>query len=301
MSRMRLCERILCRGACYFWLLLSCVIVISVCPSAPAQDDAVREAKPLYPLPAYEEDWSFLRDSSRKEEPWDTIKFTPLAEGGRVYLSLGGEMRETHERFHNPDFGESPQDPSGYLLQRYLFHTDFHVGSRFRFFGELNSSVEDFRTGGPRPVIDEDKFDVHQGFLDFSLKKSSHSEVILRAGRQEIQLGSARMVALREGPNVPFSFDGFRLFVRTDVWHMDGFATRPVESNPGIFDDAPDHTFSFWGVYASRNLPRIAGATHLDVYYLGADRKRARFNQGMVSPFILSLCACMFRHKKCFH
>jgi len=157
--------------------------------------------------------------------------------------SAGG-IRETYERFHNTNFGLSPDDPDGYLLQRYLFHVDLHAGERFRFFGELNSSLEDGRTGGPRP-LDEDKLDVHQGFLEFVLlKPRENSSLTLRIGRHEMAFGSGRMVDLREGPNVPLSFDGLRLSWKSPAWHFDAFATRPVQNEPGTFDDPPQHDFA---------------------------------------------------------
>ena len=134
------------------------------------QEKTASLPRPLYLLPRYEEDWSLLSDPAKCDDSWDPVKFIPLHEDGNVFLSLGGEIRETYERFHNTNFGLSPDDPDGYLLQRYLFHVDFHAGQRFRFFAELNSSLEDGRTGGPRP-LDEDKLDVHQGFVDFVLLK----------------------------------------------------------------------------------------------------------------------------------
>jgi len=237
--------------------------------------------RPLYPLPRYDEDWSFLIDPSLRNDFWDSVKFLRLSTDGSVFLSLGGEIRETYERFHNTNFGLSPQDPDGYLLQRYLLHLDFHARSHFRFFGELGASLENGRTGGPRPVIDENKLDVHQGFLDISFgKPQSNSSLTIRPGRQEIALGSGRMVALREGPNVPLGFDGIRVTLRRAAWRFDGLATRPVQSKPGVFDDLPQHDFAFWGVYATHPLRVRASTSALDLYYLGLDRKRATYNQG---------------------
>jgi len=184
--------------------------------------------------------------------------------------SFGGEIRETWERFHN-DFGSSPADTDGYLLQRYLLHADLHLGDHLRTFVELQSGLENGRVGGPRPVIDEDKLDVNQAFVEISFKRA-----VLRAGRQEIQLGSGRLLARREGTNTLMSFDGARLMLSTAAWHLDLFATRPVLINPGFFDDAPDHARGFWGVYATRRVP----GGNIDVYYLGLDRKRATFDQG---------------------
>jgi hypothetical protein len=255
------------------------LVVIAGANRMIGQEKPASLPRPLYLLPRYEEDWSLLSDPAKRDDFWDPIKFIPLNENRNVFLSLGGEIRETYERFHNTNFGLSPDDPDGYLLQRYLFHVDFHAGQRFRFFGELNSSLEDGRTGGPRP-LDEDKLDVHQGFVDFVLlKPRENSSLTLRIGRQEMAFGSGRMIDLREGPNVPLSFDGFRLSWKSPEWQVDGFATRPVQNEPGFFDDPPQHDFAFWGFYATHPLHQTL-RKGLDFYYLGSDLKHAAFNQG---------------------
>jgi hypothetical protein len=262
------------------------VILAAAIFSVPGngQEKPASLVHPLYPLPRYEEDWRFLTDpaqSAKSKDLWDSLKFIPLSDDKTSFLSFGGEIRETYERFHNTNFGLSAQDPNGYLLQRYLFHADLHAGARCRFFGELSSSIENFRTGGPRPVVDEDKLDIHQGFFDILLTPpKARSMLTLRVGRQEMAFGSGRMIALREGPNVPLSFDGLRLVWRLPAWQVDGFATRPVQNKPGIFDDPPQHDFAFWGVYVSHPLAAGAGRPLLDFYYLGLDRKNAVFNQG---------------------
>jgi hypothetical protein len=264
------------------WVRWSVLIGMVAVYSIPVVGQQAPEtpARPLYPLPRYNEDWSYLSDASRRNDFWDPLKYVPLSSGENVFLSFGGEIRETYERFHNTNFGLSPQDPGGYFLQRYLLHVDLHGGPRVRFFGELSSSLENSRTGGPRLVIDEDKLDVHQGFVDVLLARpTENSSVSVRVGRQEIAFGSGRLVALREGTNVPLSFDGARLTVHAFTWQIDGFATRPVQTNPGIFDDAPQHDFAFWGVYGTHSLPG-PGKPALDVYYLGLDRKNAFYNQG---------------------
>lgn len=271
-------ERLACVPGLYVLLILISGIGASV---AFAQENPVSLSHPSYPLPRYDEDWSFLKDHSMHSDIFDAIKFIPLSDDGKIFLSLGGEIRETYERFQNTNFGLSPNDPDGYLLQRYLFHADLHAGQRFRFFGEVSSSLEDGRTGGPRPVIDEDKLDVHQGFFDLILwRAATPSSLMLRLGRQEMAFGSGRLIALREGPNVPLSFDGIRLTIHSNTWHVDGFATRPVQNNPGFFDDPPQHAFAFWGAYATHRSSSGTTKPSVDLYYLGLDRKRAVYNQG---------------------
>ena len=202
-----------------------------------------------YPLPSYEEDWRALRGVARTDL-WDPVKYVPLSADGTSSLSLGGEARLTYERFGNPNFGLTPPDPDGYLLERYLLHTDVRAGSRVRVWTEFNSSFENGRIGGPRPVIDEDKLDLHQAFVDMTVGGTGPSAVVLRVGRQEIALGSGRMYALREGPNVPLSFDGVRVIAHAGAWRLDGWAARPVETTPGVFDDGSRPSFDVWGCTA---------------------------------------------------
>ena len=232
-----------------------------------------------YPLPTYEEDWRALQTSDRTDV-WDPVKFVPLSADGITSLSLGGEARVTYERFGNQSFGLTPPDPDGYFLQRYLLHTDLRAGSRLRVWTEFNSGLENGRIGGPRPVIDEDKLDLHQAFVDVTVGVTGPSAAVLRVGRQEIALGAGRMYALREGPNVPLSFDGVRAIAHAGPWRLDGWAARPVDNTPRVFDDGSHHSFDVWGVYGSRVITLSRQSVGLDVYYLGLARDAAHFDQG---------------------
>src|SRR5260221_6458230 len=232
-----------------------------------------------YRLPTCEEDWRALQGVDRTDV-WDPVKFVPLSADGITSLSLGGEARVTYERFGNQSFGLTPPDPDGYLLQRYLLHSDVHVGSRVRVWTEFNSGFENGRIGGPRPVIDEDKLDLHQAFVDVTVGVAGPSAAVIRAGRQEIALGSGRLYALREGPNVPLSFDGVRVIAHAGPWQPDGWAARPVDTTPGVFDDGSHHSFDVWGVYGSRVITLSRQRVGLDLYYLGLARDAAQFEQG---------------------
>jgi hypothetical protein len=163
-------------------------------------------------------------------------------------------------------------------------------GNRRATFIELKSGLNSFRRGGPRP-IDEKKLDFQSGFLELSTSSDSKS-IELRIGRHELEYGSGRLIDVREGPNVRLSFDGFMVKSKIDSWQIDGFALRPDKDNPGFFDNAPESSVSFWGVYATRSLPRKAS---LDLYYLGLDRKAATFQRGTAQEVRQSLGARISR------
>ncbi len=207
------------------------------------------------------------------------MKFIPFRWLNASYVSLGGELRHQYERFAHEEWGAQPQDDNGYLLQRYMFHADLRVGRRVRLFGQLKSGIEMGRVGGPRRP-DEDRFDIHQAYAELNVWPTSQTRSLrVRAGRQELNFGSSRLVSVREGPNVRQSFDALRMILSRGVWRIDGFVSRPVITTVGTLDDRRDDSRALWGVYAARS-DRSAGRG-IDVYYLGYERKLARFDQGI--------------------
>lgn len=262
---------------CILWLLTTGLMAGGIC-RARADDATPPPSPPPFRIIRYDESYGYLRDPARRSDPLDALKFIPLNTNGDSYLTLGGEIRERYEVFSNYNWGKGPQTDDGYLLQRYMVHADLHLGPNVRFFTQFKSGLEDGRNGGPRPP-DKDEFDLHQAFLDVTAHLDSEDALTLRLGRQELSYGSQRLISPREGPNVRQSFDGARAIVYRNEWRIDGFLTRPVETNPGIFDDHPDPAKLFWGVYAVHPLPIVPGG-NIDFYYLGLIRKSATFNQG---------------------
>jgi Alginate export len=254
-------------------IVLLLLLVLCV-PAAHAQSED-EEPDRTYKLLRADEDWSFLRDPRLRRDPWDKLKYIPLRKSSADwYLTIGGEAREVWEQIGNDNWGQQPF-MNGYLNQRYMLSLDLHLGKHVRTFVEFKSGLNSSRRGGPRP-IDEKKLDFQAAFLELSTD-GTRDWIKIRAGRQEMEYGSGRLVDVREGPNVRLSFDGFKVMAKINSWRIDGFAMRPDLDKPGYFDNVPNHEIGFWGVYATRPLFK---SMSLDAYYLGLNRKHATFQRG---------------------
>jgi hypothetical protein len=241
--------------------------------SAPASGPSVPDRS--IKLLREDEDWRFLANSANRQDFWDPLKYIQLHGcNNDCFMTISGEAREVWEQIGNDNWGQSPYW-NGYLNERYMLGFDIHYGKHIRMFVDFKSGLNSFRHGGPRP-IDEKKLDFQAGFLQVGTAGGANS-IELRAGRQQLEYGSGRLIDVREGPNVRLSFDGFLVKSKIKEWQVDGLAVRPDLDTPGFFSNAPNHQVGFWGIYGIRTLPN---AISLDIYYLGLDRKEATFERG---------------------
>ncbi len=231
-------------------------------------------APPRYQVLRYNEDYRFLAEPAPRADLFDPLKYIRLGRDDR-FLSIGGDLRERYEIYHDRDFGTAPADHDGYLLQRYMLHADLHLGEAFRVFAQLKACPV-FDGEVDQDPNDKDELDLHQAFADLAVPLE-RGRLTLRAGRQELAYGSQRLVSVRDGPNVRRSFDLARAILEAGAWRADAFVGRPVEVDPGFFDDGAIDGESFWGLYSTG--PVVDGL-RADVYYLGLDRHDATFDQG---------------------
>jgi hypothetical protein len=166
---------------------------------------------PLSPFPRFE-DWSFLRDPSLRVDPYDRLKFIPLNDSKTNYLTFGLESRTELQYLSNNNWGAGPQNP-GVVLERLMPDIDLRLGDHARVFVTL--AFDEFTGQYPRPGIDKDIADGHEGFVEFgSNLHDPHPGWDVIAGRQEIVLGTGRLLDDNEGVNVRSAFDGVRVRLR---------------------------------------------------------------------------------------
>ncbi|MCR9255296.1 MAG: alginate export family protein [Alphaproteobacteria bacterium] len=208
---------------------------------------------------------------------YDDRKACPVvgADDGTLRLTLGGEIRQRYEYTHNPGFGDDPQDEAGVWLQRYTAHADLGLGDHLRIFGQLSSANEIGRKAGPSPV-DEDRLAVQNLFVEL---RDLGGIAGLRAGRQEMRLGSGRLIDMREGPNVRRTFDAVRFGVDSALGVVTGLAARPVVPLPGSFDNTPSDDERLFGAYATAR-EGVLPLGQADFYVLRYVDEGARYFQG---------------------
>ncbi|MGF6847915.1 hypothetical protein QFZ51_003150 [Chitinophaga sp. W3I9] len=222
----------------------------------------------------FDENYAYLRDSAPTF--YRQVKYTSLSAEHNIYVSFGGSARWEYVDFNNEDWGRLGTGHNNFLLQRYDLHADVHLGERIRVFTQLRSAWEGGRKNGPRP-IDEDHLNIQNLFIDAQLYKRNTNSLTVRAGRQELDYGSGRLISVREGPNLRLYFDGLKLMYAAAGFTADAFVMAADTVNTGAFDNKISKQVNLWGLYAKRIFPR---AGNLDVYYLGVRRDLAVFEDG---------------------
>ena len=241
--------------------IMTVLVASTVLSTAAADESCALKVTKL----RYDDDYACFRDPHARDRSYAAAKFMPWNKDESVFASFGGSVREHYEYTRNPGFGASREDKNGALLQRYTLHGDFHLGANARVYAELLSAVEKGRAEGASPV-DENQLTIENGFLDIAFGSTSQS-VTIRSGIQEMSYGSARLVDVREGPNVRRTFTAVRAIANVPGWRIDAIAAAPRLPQYGVLDDRTNRDQSLYGFYAaSRDHPFSIG--DLDLYAL---------------------------------
>jgi hypothetical protein len=243
--------------------------------SAPSTQESAPDR--TYTVTRWDENYSFLADPTQRTDFWDPIKYVPLNSTDDWYASFGGQIRERYEYFNNYTFGTGPQTRDGYLDTRLTENADLHFGPYVRVFLQGASALETGRNGGPR-ANDRDELDLEQGFVDLKIPLATPTDFTLRAGRQFLEFGAARLIGPADFSNVRKNFDGFRGDLDSPDNSLALFLVRPVLVEPYRFDSSDDQN-ALAGAYDTLQLPGLIPSAHsrLELYELYLNRQRTSF------------------------
>jgi len=130
-------------------------------------------------------------------EKWDTINVD-----GDIEKMDCSVNRTEFQYLNSSDWGAGPQDHSGYVLERFMPDADLRLGDHARVFLTLAFDDVGHKAAGPRPGIDKDIADGHEGFVEFAGQlHNPHPGWDVIIGRQEVVLGTGRLLDDNEGVN----------------------------------------------------------------------------------------------------
>lgn len=242
-------------------------------------EEVPKEPPPLLMFRA-EEQYSYLKvaeDSPYESAFGDKLRYVSITGNKKVYFTFGGQYRARVESFTNKNWTDESEN---FYSQRLAVHSNLQLGSRLRLFGELYHGL----TSIGDQIPEDDLVDLHQGFLEVTPWKTEKNSLIIRAGRQELNLGASRLVGFREGPNIRRSFDLAKISVNLNqnlIQLLYGKEVNQVaeafDNTSNIFENKEEAINpTLWGVYTQ--YPELLKNGTIEAYYLGFHSPFATYN-----------------------
>lgn len=229
-------------------------------------DDELRERPPKsgYPrtvaLPQGfgEVDFSYLDNPKTEADFWERLHRVHL--GDNWVVGTGGEYRN---RFNFEGNSRLSGRINNYDLNRLRVFGEVIYQDEFRFIVEMLDARSTPQALTPLGS-DRNFADFLNLFVDIRTFRIADENVYARIGRQQMLLGSQRIISPSDWGFTGRTFDGVRFFRRSDTLDVNLFWLRPVVPTPGRMDSA-DSDQNFAGVYTTY---RPEKDRFLDTYYL---------------------------------
>ena len=228
------------------------------------------KAPPKYPYPRFglmqpsffDADFRYLDDPKNTEHDYaDGLK--RIRVGENLLFSTGGS---TWNRYMNEYNSRLTGNNNVYNLSRVRAYADLWYKDDFRVYGEFIGAYSVWQDL-PALAIDETGPDILNLFVDVRAFDLNGKPVYVRVGRQELLLGSQRLVSPLEWANTRRTFQGVRAFRQGEKFDVDVFWAQPVIPNANKLDSG-DNNQNFAGAWTTYR-PR-KGVT-VDAYYLMLD------------------------------
>ena len=249
-----------------------------------------RSGPPKYPYPRTSaifpgffdaDNFSYLDDPKNTEhDVFDPLKRIHL--GDNWLLTTGGEIRNRYQNAYNDRFGTSN---NLYDLTRLRVYGDVWYRDEFRLFAEYIGAWTAHQDLAPQS-IDRQYSGIENLFTDIKVADGDGSPAYVRIGRQELLMGSQRLISTLDWANTRRTFQGVRAFRQTEDWDVDLFWVQPVipttnrPSSPtdGTGFNSVDNNQNFVGAWSTY---RPAEGKAIDAYYLMLDNTNYYVQQGI--------------------
>lgn len=217
---------------------------------AKKKADLQKAVKGAYKGVFYENNFSFIRNPLYDQYfPGDELK--QLQVGDCLTVDIGGQYRARYHSENNFRGLGLTGRSDDFLLHRTRLFVNAKADDVFRVFVEYIDAESNYENFAPR-AIEVNRSDLQNAFGEVFLSGCCDScgRLSFRFGRQEMLLGSQRLISPLDWANTRRTFDGFNLVYRSDDWNVDAFYLQPVRVDPRRFDE-PFPGQDFYGVYAT--------------------------------------------------
>jgi hypothetical protein len=189
--------------------------------------------------------------------------------GDNWMFSTGGEERL---RFMDETDSRLTTTRNDYLLERTRIYGDLWYSNLFRVYVEFLDARSTHQELNPLP-IDQNHGDLLNAFIDVNVFGMDKYPIYARIGRQEMLLGSERLISPLDWANTRRTFQGISVFRQGEKFDVTAFAVQPVIPNPDDFDSVDDlqNFYGVWTTYRPRK-----GET-IDLYWLDLNNANPNF------------------------
>ncbi len=228
-----------------------------------------RKTKPVSPYAPFalqttlaaDINFNYLEKPDHETDFFDPVKRIHI--GDNILLSFGGQfwyryVHETDSRLNAAGRNNS------FHLTRTRFHADLWYQDKVRLFAEFLDARQWGQELAPLG-IDRNHTDMLSIFADIKLAEAQGGKAYVRVGRQELTLGSQRLVSSLDWVNTRRTFQGVKVFWNTPKFDLSTFWVRPMMTEVNKFDnwDKKRDFYGLWGTYKPKKGDAV------DLYYMG--------------------------------
>lgn len=171
---------------------------------------------------------TLLFKNQKDKNLYEKSKMIRLSENSSI--SFGGSWRLQFESFKNQGFEQQDNGNRIWILNRFLGHSHVKL-KKGEIFGEFISSFTDGKAD--LSPVDAEKLAVNQLFIKYNLTPEFKAGI----GRENLKLGSGRVIDPREGPGVRRAFDMIQFQYKKNIFTALLFFGATGNANPRAFDN----------------------------------------------------------------
>ncbi len=196
------------------------------------------------------------------------------------WLRFSGQYRSRWEAKDGLSFSTGDD---GYLLSRLWVGMQIRPTKWLTIFGQTQDARVFANNLIPSKPPYQNTFDIHQAYVRIGQRETGWAD--LEVGRQELALGSSRLIGVSHWLNTPRVFDAVRLGLHRDGVRVDLFSSSVVQNRDGVIDHhsqgdnvhgvfgsfynvipkAALEPYFFWRLESARFTPtEISKSGHLD-------------------------------------